>query len=338
MSNHIPVICDRCRATGQSGEADFPHLGDLLDFAPVPRKTARVDGWSADKQRAFIAAVAATGSKRRAAMSLGMAPYGIDQLLKAEGNDGFKAAYDRALAIAKANGSMKIAQGVADAAARNAQLTPPSRLRGLDPAEPEEDEEEYSDEAKMEMIEALADKFLRKVAVEREARLAGRIVEADFTLRQVTFIEVMLDLGAARLGMDAEEALHQLRRGGHGLTQIVSTPLADWLDRLRRDYWEAQGDPPRPEHPAPRFSVEHNQGPWGSRGAEAYTTQVEQHSLGALSHPARGYTADRWAAMSHDEQRMARQEQFRQDADEQQSWEEAARRDYEERRDSGASS
>ena len=34
------------------------------------------------------------------------------------------------LAIAARNGSLKLAQGVADAAARNAQLTPPSRLRG----------------------------------------------------------------------------------------------------------------------------------------------------------------------------------------------------------------
>lgn len=126
----IPVICDRCRSTGISGEADFSHLGDLLEFEPVPRKHDRVDGWNAERQRAFIAALAATGSKRRAAMSIGMATFGVDQLLKARGNEGFRLAYDRAMAIAKANGSMKIASGIADAAARQAQLTPPSRLRG----------------------------------------------------------------------------------------------------------------------------------------------------------------------------------------------------------------
>jgi hypothetical protein len=132
----IPVICDRCRATGISGEADFSHLGDLLDFEPVPRKTERVDGWHADRQRAFIAALSATGSKRRAAQSIGMAAFGIDQILKVPGNHSFKAAYERAMAIAKQNGSMKIARGIADAAARNAQMTPPSRLRGL-PAQPD---------------------------------------------------------------------------------------------------------------------------------------------------------------------------------------------------------
>ncbi|MBV9528339.1 hypothetical protein [Sphingomonas sp.] len=125
----IPVICDRCRATGSTGEGDFTHLGDLLGFTPVVRR-ARVDGWTHDRQRAFIAALSATGSKRRAAIAIGMQPYGVDQLLKAHDSASFKAAYDRALAIAAQAGSMKIAQGVADAAARNAQLTPPSRLRG----------------------------------------------------------------------------------------------------------------------------------------------------------------------------------------------------------------
>ena len=121
----IPVICDRCRSTGIAGESDFTHLGDLLEFTPVPHKKERVDGWSAERQRAFIAAVSATGSKRRAAQLIGMAPFGVDQMLKAEGNDSFKAAYERAMAIAAQNGSMKIAQGVADAAARNAQLAAP---------------------------------------------------------------------------------------------------------------------------------------------------------------------------------------------------------------------
>jgi hypothetical protein len=73
----IPVICDRCRTAGLSGEADFSHLGDLLDFTPVPRKTKRFDGWNEERQRAFIAALAATGSKRKAARSIGRAVFGV---------------------------------------------------------------------------------------------------------------------------------------------------------------------------------------------------------------------------------------------------------------------
>jgi hypothetical protein len=143
----IPVICDRCRSTGIAGETDFSHLGDLLEFEPVPRKKQRVDGWSPEKQRAFIAVLAATGSKGQAARAIGKAPNGVEQLLKNEDSDSFKAAVERAMAIAAQNGSMKIAQGVADAAARNAQLTPPSRLIGLKPGqvlnelgEPEDEE------------------------------------------------------------------------------------------------------------------------------------------------------------------------------------------------------
>ena len=128
----IPVICDRCRIAGTAGAGDFSHFGDLLEFDPVPRRP-RVNGWDADAQRAFIALLATTGSKRRAALAIGRNAFGVDQLLKAPGNDSFKAAYDRALAIAKANGAIKLATGVADAAARNAHLAPPSRLRDLAP-------------------------------------------------------------------------------------------------------------------------------------------------------------------------------------------------------------
>jgi hypothetical protein len=240
----IPVICDRCRSTGVSGEGDFSHLGDLLDFTPVPRKKERVNGWNAERQRAFIAALSATGSKRRAAQAIGMATFGVDQLLKAEGNESFKAAFDKAMLIAKTNGSMKIAQGVADAAARNAQLTPPSRLRGFEP-EPEPEPTMGEDE-KWDLIHRIGVKFMRKVAAEREARLAGEIVAADFYLRQITMIEVTFDLMAARLGEDARQALAELRRGEHSIIHIASTPLTDWLDRARREWWRQEGEPERP--------------------------------------------------------------------------------------------
>ena len=69
----IPVICDHCRSTGFSGDGDFSHLGDILDFTPVPRKAQRADGWTPERQRAFIAALSTTGSKRQAAQAIGMA-------------------------------------------------------------------------------------------------------------------------------------------------------------------------------------------------------------------------------------------------------------------------
>ena len=325
----IPVICDRCRSTGLAGESDFSHLGDLLEFTPVPRKKERVDGWNAERQRAFIAALSATGSKRRAALSIGMQPFGVDQLLKAEGSDSFKAAYDRAMAIAQQNGSMKIAAGVADAAARNAQLTPLSRLRGLDPsAEPPPG---MSEDEQWRLMEYLGIKFMKKVAAERQARLAGEIVAADFYLRQITMIEVSFDLAACGFGMEATEMLRYLRRGDQRLLDIVSTPFTDWLDLCRRMWWAEEGEPERPPHPDARFLQRHDSGPWGSRGQEGYSTYVDDNATGALTTPARGYTQDDWAKLSNDEQRAARQRQFDEDAAEQRAWEAKANAEAAER-------
>jgi hypothetical protein len=317
----IPVICDRCRSIGNSGEGDFSHLGDLLEFEPVPRRQ-RVNGWDAEAQRAFIAALAMCGSKTRAAKSLGRNAFGIEQLLKSKGSESFRLAYDRAMAIAAKNGSMRIATGVADAAARNSWLDKRSALRGHEP--PPDPEPEIDDEQKWALIEQLGAKFLRKVAAERDARLAGRIVEADFHLRQITFLEVMFDLTAETLGWDAGEVLGELRRGSHSLLEIASTPLSDWLDESRRNFWQSEGDPPRPEHPDKRFLVEH----------EGCTTQAAQNAYGATTTPARGYSAEQWAAMGFEQQQRARERQFAEDAEEQVEWEAKARRDFESRRDS----
>ena len=319
----IPVICDRCRHTGFAGDADFTHLGDLLEFEPVPRKNKRADGWTPERQRAFIAALSATGSKRQSAMAVGMAPFGVDQLLKSEGSDSFKAAFDRAIAIAQANGSMKIAQGVADAAARNAAMTPPSRLRGLPaPDDWDEDEPDMDLDEKLELIQRLAQKFLRKVVAEREARLAGELVAADFYLRQVTALEVIFDLlteGGG--GMDAWDHLKSLQRGGHTLAQIVDTPFARYLDDKRREYWSASGDPMRPVAFREEFLLDHGD----------HRTAVDQNAFGACTTPARGYSAEQWAAMDYDAQRAARRAQFDEDAEAQIRWEQQAHAEFEQR-------
>lgn len=317
----IPVICDRCRSTGASGEGDFSHLGDLLEFTPVPRKKERVDGWNAERQRAFIAALSATGSKRRAAQSIGMATYGVDQLLKAQGNEGFVAAFDKAMLIARANGSMKIAQGVADAAARNAQLAPPSRLRGYDP----EPEPTMGEDEKWDLIHRIGVKFMRKVAAEREARLNGEIVAADFYLRQITMIEVTFDLLATGFGEDARQALKELRRNDDGILDIASTPLTDWLDRSRREWWRQEGEPDRPPYPDVRF-LERKRSPEGD-----YATQIDQHTYGAMTPPARGYTQEEWARMNNNEQHIARQKQYDEDAVAQIEWERKATADWQQR-------
>lgn len=309
----IPVICDRCRTTGIAGTGDFSHLGDLLDFDPVVVKH-RVNGWDPEAQRAFIALLATTGSKRRAAQAIGRNAFGIDQLLKRPDSASFRTAYERALALADRQGAMKIAQGVADAAARNAQLTPPSRLANMPP---EDDDSGMSDETKRAMLHNIFVKFMRKVEQEREARVDGRIIEADFALRQITSMEIALEMMAEGFGLGGWEALGMVRRGEdgeHGFVSIPETPMSRMLDNARRQVWIEHGEPERPEHPLP--------------------ANLEHHGDYSLDAPAAihgGPDAERAA------RKAALDQQHRENAAAQMEWEAKARREYDERRASDAS-
>lgn len=65
-------------------------------FAPVPRQP-RVDGWTPDRQRAFIAALAATGSVSHAVSQSGMSKTSAYDLRAAPGASEFVAAWDAAV-------------------------------------------------------------------------------------------------------------------------------------------------------------------------------------------------------------------------------------------------
>ena len=84
----IPVICDRCRAEGSAGGDGFADIRDLLAFDPVPRRV-HVNNWTAEHQRAFIAALAITGSPRQAARAIGRHAFGAEQLRTAKGGRSF---------------------------------------------------------------------------------------------------------------------------------------------------------------------------------------------------------------------------------------------------------
>lgn len=74
-----------------------PTPASEIPFTPVPRLRARRNGWSAERQRAFVAALALCGSVARAARAVGMSPRSAYRLLDAPGADGFAAAWDRAI-------------------------------------------------------------------------------------------------------------------------------------------------------------------------------------------------------------------------------------------------
>lgn len=67
-----------------------------LDFTPIPRRY-RHDGWTPERQRAFIAALAETGSVKHAAQRVGMSTDGAYQLRRQKGADSFAAAWLAAL-------------------------------------------------------------------------------------------------------------------------------------------------------------------------------------------------------------------------------------------------
>lgn len=68
----------------------------LPDFTPVPRKY-RHDGWTAERQKAFIGALADTGSVSRAAAMVNMAQTNCYTLRRAPGAESFRRAWEAAL-------------------------------------------------------------------------------------------------------------------------------------------------------------------------------------------------------------------------------------------------
>jgi hypothetical protein len=67
------------------------------DFTPVPRKTKRHDGWTATRQRAFIAALCETGSVGAAARRVGKSAESAYHLRRQSGAESFVAAWDAAI-------------------------------------------------------------------------------------------------------------------------------------------------------------------------------------------------------------------------------------------------
>jgi len=73
--------------------------GMLPAFAPVPRKYNRHDGWTPERQRGFIEALADTGSVKAAAHAVNMTPEGAYLLRRHPEAEGFRKAWEAALAL-----------------------------------------------------------------------------------------------------------------------------------------------------------------------------------------------------------------------------------------------
>jgi hypothetical protein len=73
--------------------------GELPPFTPVPRRCARHDGWTPERQIAFIEALADTGSVVAASKAVNMSTEGAYNLRRQPGAESFRAAWQAALQI-----------------------------------------------------------------------------------------------------------------------------------------------------------------------------------------------------------------------------------------------
>ncbi len=266
------------------------------DFKPVPRKH-RVDGWTPERQRAFIAALAATGSVTAAARSINMAKEGAYMLRLHPQGAGFRAAWEAALTAGLDRlGDIALERAIdgvpvpvfykgeqcgekrwyndrllmfvlrhrnpekygAPAALPPGTRHPDTVAREEAPAPCPvcaEHEAEYAalndPDAPMpkemrKVLDTLFTRYAAKVRSERQLRVEGRIVAADYTLRQLTHIELIL----ANAGMsDAMITLFTTHHGEHGQVQEFTHPMTAKLDALRRKVWAECGEPERPPLP-----------------------------------------------------------------------------------------
>jgi hypothetical protein len=215
-----------------------PEIEALLDFEPVHRHCRRHDGWSPDVQRRFIVALVDIGNSERAAHAVGRTMSGAYKLRTAAGAESFAAAWDEALALYHLRNPKPERIGRPSRgefiAVKAAAKKPPEGW--VDPAKYYLTPQEFG--------KAILKKCWLKLGQERQARLDGRIVEADFYVRQLTWLEVVIDLGG-----NAPELLEALKRGDTDVMDIVATPMTILLDAARRAYWAKLDEPERPPLP-----------------------------------------------------------------------------------------
>ncbi|HEY0413287.1 MAG TPA: hypothetical protein VGD66_09100 [Allosphingosinicella sp.] len=226
-----------------------PEVAALLHFEPVVRKCVRHDGWLAERQREFIVALAILGHVEQSAIAVGGTMSGVYKLRTADGGEGFAAAWDAALALhhrrhprPDPKGRPSRGEILSGAGRQPWPASDSGRSAGRSDRTFESPEAEMR--ARDEIFDRIVTKYWLKVGQKRKARREGRIVAADFYVRQLTYIEILLEIGG-----HAHVVLKDLQHGGRRLLDIVATPMSLLLDRARRLQWAEEGEPERPPLP-----------------------------------------------------------------------------------------
>jgi len=257
------------------------------DFTPVPRKY-RYDGFTPERQRAFIAALAETGSVTAAAKRINMTTVCCYQARMAPDAESFRAAWQAALA----HGVQRLTDIAIDRAIEGVAVPVfhkgeqvgerrwyndrllmfmlkhhladryganlPRGTRHPDtiareaaencPVCKQRAEEEAADPTAEEQrwLDDILDRYQAKIRAERHYRLTGQVIAADFTVRQLTHIELILDIGGRTQQM-IEQWTNEPSKWGNGLQQAIhASPASRVLDKRRRAAWKQAGEPTRP--------------------------------------------------------------------------------------------
>jgi hypothetical protein len=181
-----------------------------------------------------------------------MTARGAYSLRKQIGATGFKTAWEKAIALNKTRLARK--EGAALAFGQAGLSAADADCAAAVDGEPGATEE---------VLAGILDRYRKKFQQERECRLAGRIVEADYYVRQLTFIELVLDLGG-----HAEDLFKMFRSGDIDIYRTIGTPVSVYLDRVRRDYWREKGEPDR--LPMPMLGEHDDKRAKGQRESEYY--------------------------------------------------------------------
>lgn len=283
MKNRTPVICDRCRAEGLSGLGSFSEMKPLLDFKPVPRRP-RVDGWTPKRQRAFVAALAETGAVSQAAAAVNMSPEGAYYLRRQPGAEEFSAAWDAALDcgadIVDGNALERSIHGVpvpifhggkqvGERRVFNERLTmfllqhrKPKQYGHARKGNHSADDLDRAEKIREQLGTGLQERqerlillYFGRIAMERRNRLAGNIIAADFYLRQLTHMEVLLEVGdGVQLLLYLAEGRIAAAPADFDPEPLYATELTERLDAGRREAWAEAGEPDRPVHPGNRHA------------------------------------------------------------------------------------
>lgn len=222
-----------------------PEVEALLHFEPVVRKCVRHDGWLHERQIEFIVALTILGHAEQAAHAVGGTMSGVYKLRSANGGEGFAKSWDSALALHLRRHPRPEPKGrPSRGEIESGTGRKPWPARDSGPSTPEFESPEAEKRAEDELFEQIVRQYWLKVKAERRARLEGRIVEADYYVRQLTYIEIVLEAGG-----HAHELLKDLKLGGRFILDVVATPMSLLLDYARRLVWKEKGEPEGPPLP-----------------------------------------------------------------------------------------